>query len=292
MSNAVPIDDHGRVKELREADFELLHINYKNAPRIYDGASPHRHSFYEMFFFESRGIQHEIDFKNFEVEAYSVHFVSPAQVHKLLAGTARGVLFCFNPDFLTRADKKTVAEAWPFYSLHAHQPFLQFSKKEFEDLTEYIRLIEKEYQSGDSLKFEIISGLLKSLLNKLKEKYFSRKDDSNQNTVSVHPYIIKFLSRIETDFIKHLTVQEYAELLYLSPNYLNALCKKELGKSAVSIVQERVLLEAKRLLYSTNKNIKEISAELNFDDAAYFNRFFKKHTGQTPLFFRQKEGQS
>ncbi len=93
---------------------------------------------------------------------------------------------------------------------------------------------------------------------------------------------------IDKNYSDHLNVQQYSEKLNLSPNYLNALCKKETGKTAIQLIHERILLEARRLLYSTNLSVKEISFSLQFEDVAYFNRFFKKNMAVTPLEYRQQ----
>lgn len=83
-------------------------------------------------------------------------------------------------------------------------------------------------------------------------------------------------------------VQEYAEQLGVSPNYLNVLVRKHWGKSALSLINERVILEIKRKLLRTEKGISEIAYELGFDELSYFSRFFKRHTGMTPVAFREK----
>jgi AraC-like DNA-binding protein len=82
--------------------------------------------------------------------------------------------------------------------------------------------------------------------------------------------------------------KEYAELLYITPNHLNALCRDLVGKTAGELIRERVLLEAKRLLTNLNITAAEIAYELNFQDNSYFSRFFRKYTGQTPEIFRKQ----
>jgi len=81
--------------------------------------------------------------------------------------------------------------------------------------------------------------------------------------------------------------KEYAELLYITPNHLNALCQDLLGKTAGELIRERVLLEAKRMLTNADLSVTQIAYELNFQDNSYFNRFFKKYTGITPDDFRK-----
>jgi len=79
----------------------------------------------------------------------------------------------------------------------------------------------------------------------------------------------------------------YAEKLHISPNYLNILCKKNLKISATQLIHQRISIEAKRLLQSTERSIKEIAFELGFADQAYFSNFFKQQTGASPSDFRE-----
>jgi AraC-like DNA-binding protein len=82
--------------------------------------------------------------------------------------------------------------------------------------------------------------------------------------------------------------KEYADLLYITPNHLNALCQDLLGKTAGELIRNRILLEAKRLLTNADMSITEIAYDLNFQDNSYFNRFFKKYEGLTPDEFRKQ----
>jgi AraC-like DNA-binding protein len=73
----------------------------------------------------------------------------------------------------------------------------------------------------------------------------------------------------------------------ISPNYLNQICKKIVGKTASQLLYERLLVEAQRLLTHTTQSVKEIGYLLGFDDPSYFVRFFRKQAGQTPAEFRE-----
>ncbi len=76
----------------------------------------------------------------------------------------------------------------------------------------------------------------------------------------------------------------------MTPNHINALTYKLVGKSAVEIIRERVLLEAKRLLVNSDLMVSQIAETLHFEDNAYFTRFFKKYLGTTPEGFRAAHG--
>jgi AraC family transcriptional activator of pobA len=101
-----------------------------------------------------------------------------------------------------------------------------------------------------------------------------------------NPRLARFSMLIERHFKEEKLVTFYASELNLSANYLNILCKRNLGVPATQLIQQRVLLEAKRLLQSTDLSIKEIAFELGFVDHAYFSNFFKSQTSVTPTEFR------
>jgi AraC-like DNA-binding protein len=77
-------------------------------------------------------------------------------------------------------------------------------------------------------------------------------------------------------------------MLYVTPGHLNDLIKTVTGKTAKQIIDERRIMEAKRLPFWGEHSVKEIAARLNFEDDAYFNRFFKKHTTNTPAQFQRQ----
>jgi len=112
-------------------------------------------------------------------------------------------------------------------------------------------------------------------------------DAQPQTGVYNHTLLKNFKKLIEDNFTKLKLPKEYAELLYVTPNHLNALCNDVLGISAGELIRNRVVLEAKRLLVNFSLNITEISYRLNFADNSYFTKFFKKQTGLTPEAFRK-----
>jgi AraC-like DNA-binding protein len=83
------------------------------------------------------------------------------------------------------------------------------------------------------------------------------------------------------------SVRDYAELLHLTANYLNALCRRVLGQTASDLIHARVVLEARRLLTHSALSVAQVADELGFDDPSYFGRYFRKYVGQSPEAFRQ-----
>lgn len=97
----------------------------------------------------------------------------------------------------------------------------------------------------------------------------------------------RFGQLLDAHFRAHKTVQAYADLLHLTADHLNVLCRQHLGHTASQLVQARVLAEARHLLRHSALPVGEVGYALGFEDASYFVRYFRQHTGHTPAAFRQ-----
>lgn len=97
----------------------------------------------------------------------------------------------------------------------------------------------------------------------------------------------RFLTLVEQNYQKNLSVKSYAERLEVSAGHLSATVKQNMNKTAGEIIRERLLIEAKRLLHYSELTVSDIAFRLNFEDPSYFARFFRKYTGVTPTDFRQ-----
>ena len=104
--------------------------------------------------------------------------------------------------------------------------------------------------------------------------------------------VIRFTEHLENHFMENHSVNFYANLLNLHPNYLNTLLKKHTGFTAKETIQRRLLLEIKYLLHTTSLSIKEISSRLSFNDPNYLTTFFSKAEKITPLQYRTLVSQS
>ncbi len=100
----------------------------------------------------------------------------------------------------------------------------------------------------------------------------------------------RFRLLVEAHHLEHWPVKRYAQELALSESSLNRLCGSLSGVSAFDLIQQRLALEARRRLTYVAGSVAAIAAELGFNDPAYFCRFFRKHTGMSPMTFRRRQG--
>lgn len=98
--------------------------------------------------------------------------------------------------------------------------------------------------------------------------------------------IEKFRALLDQDFRAHKSLQHYAHGMGVTPGQLSRLCREVLGMSGLDVINARLIHEAQRELIYTHLPVKQLAAELGFDDDAYFSRFFRKHTGKSPKAFR------
>jgi AraC-like DNA-binding protein len=111
---------------------------------------------------------------------------------------------------------------------------------------------------------------------------------SNANLNVIREYNIL----VEKHFRNMHYVKDYADLLHKSPKTLSNLFPKYSDKSPLMVINERILLEARRLLLYSDKSTMEVADELGYKDPGHFSKFFKKHEGLSPSQFRKERSLS
>lgn len=283
MVKKVPIIDQCAVSDGVNSEITIERLE-DYLVRNRDLVFPHRHNFYHFLLFTSGGGKHTIDFEVFDIVPWQIYFMSPGQIHSWdFEGKMEGYVVNFDKDFF-----KTLLLN-PDYLLH----FSFFSG-----------LIKDEVFVVETDKRDLLCDVLKWIRMHQAKKDFVMSSllyifhllelgkvvaaGHAINTYN-HTLLRNFLQLIELNYKELKLPKEYAGLLYITPNHLNALCKELLGIPAGEIIRNRVILEAKRLLVTKGYSIAEIAYELNFNDNSYFTKFFKKIEGITPEEFRKKQ---
>lgn len=257
--------------------FEEHLINSKNIH------FPHRHDFYYLLYITKGKGTHTIDFKTYPLKDHQLFFMSPGQVHQWdIKPNTKGYTLFFSKELYSTSDFKIEYE-WSFFHNFFDDAAFSIPKNQQAPITELFSLILKEYSSKKNYQEKITKNLTAALLYKINELLISEKKVSNVHSLDV---IRKFDLLIDKHFITEHQIDFYANSLTISPNYLNALCKKSIGKSAKELMNQRLLLEAKRLLTHSTLSINDISDYLNFNSSSYFVRFFKKQEKITPQQFK------
>lgn len=257
----------------------------------YDYSHPHRHDYYEIFFFESGGGEHDIDFNTFEIESPCLHFVSPGQVHEVRRDvSSHGCVLLFTAEFyyLHLANKDFLYEL-PFLNNNHLRPILNLSPAEAAETLGLVNGMWKEYENASPYSEEIIRSLLNLLLLTARRLFEARQDVPAEETGDSR--LVRNLRRlVDTSFHSMHSVSAYANALHVTPGHLNDITKKVTGKTVSTMIHERIVLEAKRLLVHSDQSVKEIAYALGFDDPSYFTRFFRERVGDSPVSFRDRQG--
>jgi AraC family transcriptional activator of pobA len=250
--------------------------------------APHKHDFYLLLYVHSGHGTHTIDFTDYPVQANSFYFLTPGQVHAWdLAPNTQGTLLFFTAEFYQGAQVLDTLRQFPFFRSWQHAPVLFSTAEALQPVVAFLQQMQQEYTQSFAFQQEALQAYLKLLLIQLARLYPTAATQPEAPTWPFQLYQLETL--VEQHYLEHQPISYYAEALHLTPKYLNELCKQNLGKTTTDLLQERLILEAKRLLtHSPHLTIAQIGSQLGFEDNSYFSRFFKKQTGTTPEKFRQK----
>ena len=230
-----------------------------------------------------------------QIKIEGIDYIFPANaVIPLMAGqefqffqASSIVLWRFNREFycIFEHDKEVSCSGFLFYGMH-DLPFIYLEEEDQEKLNQLQDLFIEEFNFDALLKGEMLRLLLKSLLIKLtrlaRKQYFG----SSQLSECDFDTIRSFNLLVETHFKKYHLVKQYAGFLNISPKTLSNLLNQHSQYSALQVIHNRIILEAKRMLFYTNKQTKEIAYDLGFMETSHFSRFFKNQTGLSPQFYK------
>ncbi len=167
-------------------------------------------------------------------------------------------------------------------------PVFQVPAEELEKFDILWRMFSIEMQSKDSLQIEVLQMMLKRLLILCTRLYKAQKM-AGLAAENGHADIVReFNFLVEQHFKTKHTVAEYADLLHKSPKTISNLFSRLGTKTPLQLIQERKMLEARRMLRYTDLPVKEIAYELGYEDLQTFSRFFKAQEGVSPSEFREE----
>jgi len=273
-----------------ERKSQQFQVEVFDANRHFSVKYPHRHDFFEVLYLQKGSGYHVIDGNKYEIKPPCVFFMSPGQAHKLeFSQDIEGFIFIFTSDFylLNRSDQNSLIEFPFFYTLQQDNPPLLLNNKEDVSFLERLFLQGiSELKKLDSNSFEMLRSILDLILTTCSSRY-----KTNENGIRKgkgHILVKRFYQLVEENYLKNLSLADYAVLLTVTPNHLTQTVKQFTGKTSTQVIKLKQILEIKRLLVHTNLNVTEIATKLHFDDQSYFSKFFKRETQLTPLEYRAR----
>ncbi|SFT36784.1 AraC-type DNA-binding protein [Lishizhenia tianjinensis] len=251
---------------------ELNDINscYSQRTKHYD-----RHDCSEILWinYMEKGSSITVDSDTFTDLNYQFILIGKNQ-YAALNGRAKGLSLCLKNEFFRMGEFSTLRA---LFSPFVNTP-VQAKEEDIEMLDSFLRLFHLEI-SGTNYQ-PILVSLLVGLLNKI---YLLRPIEGARHKRSRR--LEKLIDLVEENYTKNRGTSFYAKELGITPKRLNEILKERIGVTLNQFIANMIVLEAKRRLVLVDKNVNDISYELGFKEQAYFSRFFKKHTGQTPTEF-------
>lgn len=248
----------------------------------------HNHHYYHLVYFTEGSGEHIIDFESFPVQSGMMYFMRPGQVHQWrFQNKYDGYVINFSANFFDWLGIHSgILNHFSFFkSMQLQHQVTMITNDQSVEVVSIFEQILQEHALNDSTSNLKIATLLLQLFIDV-NRFFNPAGSSINEYQSV--LIHNFKDLIEQFFKEKRLPKEYAEMLYITPNHLNALCKDVIGISAGELIRNRVILEAKRLLVNKNITVSEVAYALNFQDVSYFVKFFKKDTHLTPEQFRKQ----
>jgi AraC-like DNA-binding protein len=224
-----------------------------------------------------------LDFKQYEVKAPALILMEPNQVHQhTMEPGVELIDIYFEEEFMV-PEMAGVISCWRCVFASGIIPL---NNAQLEEVLSYARLMMRE-SDNNNLKRDVVIRSLLSAFVVVVARIGEPSGEWMAGESTRHNMVRQFKMLVDRHYHEKTQVSDYAEMLYVSPGHLNDTVKELLGRNAKFLIDEKRIMEAKRLLYWGEHSVKQIAARLNFEDDAYFNRFFKKHSGYTPASFQK-----
>lgn len=252
-----------------------------------------RNNYYSLIWItEGRG-KLKTNFSEYEFKENSLFSFTPYQPFMFSSNLVKGIAIYFHSDFFCIHKHQTEVTCNGVLFNNIYQtPFFVVDETLQNTLNNVIGQIKSEMQNPGLAQYELLISYMKIFLIAASRSKAEQQPESVPSPKgTTEPVILQNLKEaIEKDFKSKHTAKDYADLLNISPNALAKITKKYFNKTLTDLIAERIIIEAKRELYLTNKSIKEVAYELGYDDEYYFNRFFKKNVSIPPQLYRETVG--
>ncbi|WP_367770760.1 helix-turn-helix domain-containing protein [Flavobacterium sp. WC2421] len=253
-----------------------------------------RLNYYSLIWIKKGSGRVKVDFSEYDFSANSLLAFAPYQPFMLSTHEKmEGVVLHFHPDFfcIHKHQAEVACNGILFNNIY-EPPFVLIDESASNTLSMVIDQIKIEMQNPALAQYELLISYLKILLitaSRLKDQQGIQEPKEAPDTKE--PFILQNLKNyIELHFRTKHSASDYADLLHITPKALAKITKNHFNKTLTVLISERIIIEAKRELYLSNKAVKEIAYELGYDDEHYFSRFFKNNAAVSPQMYRDTVG--
>ena len=278
-NTAIPVNDFGGEYH---SGISIERMSLSDFPDMANAYRSERHDRHSFHLLEKGNLNIEIDFKTYNMNAPAIIYMHPDQVHRMVSiENVTVTSWAITNEDLNPTYLKILEELSPAGPITLNEETLLL-------LSDAVSLCLKlSVRKNDKLFHSMVKDAFNTLVSITISNYLeqTKQTDSPSRFQAVAN---AFRQILETNFPTVKSPAAYAALLNISGPYLNECVKDTTGHSVSYHIQQRIVLEAKRLLYHSGKSVKEIATHLGYDDYPYFSRLFKKITGMSALAFRNK----
>lgn len=277
----ISIGDSENITESSQFMIQLMHLRDIN----WEGFDmPHRHDGYNINVLLKGSVTEYIDFEKHTIQAPAIIMLEPDQIHQHdMSSDAEVLALYFTRDFLI-TETLGVLSCWQCIF---KDNIVHLEESQLQEVLSFARILLQEYRNDKPRKEAVIRNVLSAFIIACGRIARPETEEDFHADISINGLGIQFKVLVDQHFKEKVQVSDYAEMLHVTPGHLNDTVKNSIGRSAKQIIDAKRIMEAKRLLFWQRLSVKQIAGELNFDDDAYFSRFFKKHTGLSPAVFQK-----
>lgn len=230
-----------------------------------------------------------INDRQVEIRPQTLQFITPHHTQSIVDKSSdfETTELLFGKEFLKEAHIPEETLQKLLWIDPRYPPCFRLTGAHFKEVKQLFNKIKRESKDKKNFHRQIVRHLIIELLFRINRIEKGCLHDGAEPNSQGYRIFREFKNKVETHFKKKKTVQEYADLLNVTPKYLSEIVKKESGKTALQYIHQRIVTEAKNLLGFTNKTSKEIAYTLGFNNPSQFSRFFKRETGKTPTRYRK-----
>lgn len=288
MKNSIPQYTFFKTKYGSELLIDVVELKY--VKKFLRENPTHTLTYYDITFITEGEGSFSIDNQDYVAAPRDVIFSQPGEMRNWdIENIANGYALIFEDKFLSAVFKDSLfVQHLSFFSFGMHSSCIHLPDELYIRILQLLKDIKTEIDTYRQNDVHVLRALLYEILMLLDRTYRKMIPAGSENKEGSNAYIRKFIELVNDCFREQHSVRYYADKLCITPNYLNEITNSVMRVSAKQYIQDKIIEESKRLLAYTDASVSEIAFGLHFSTITYFVRFFRLHTGMTPLSYRKK----
>ncbi len=246
---------------------------------------PHRKTFHDFFFLKKGSSIRTKGLNSYTIQAPAIFFLPAYQIteHEMISEDAEGFYCHFHEKILDLFPKLLLSERYVFFQYQSN-PVIQLQPKTLTIVETILERLFLLYRNEEYNK-NLLSLYLMTIFEEVKVDSVNEIPKSRKSNIEITK---RYKHALAEHIYDYQNITDYAQLLNVTPNYLNRCVKTTLGKTAQDLLKEMLILEAKTLIKHSDLNVSEIAVKLCDQTPSNFARFFKKQTGLSPKEYAEK----